>query len=245
MPTADEVIRLKLEADTAAAASVTASLNDVEQRAAALAAKMQAAGVATAAETAELARLNAQVAGLRLEQATAGMNTLAGGSRNMGRAVLDGSRALEDLQYGVAGVLNNIPGLISSLGGPAGLAGAVSLVAVGAKILYDHWDDLAGAFGQGHVKTQAEQMEDLGKQTAKTADELKRLIDYEEHQAGAKQVLSAKTEEQQKSQKVVDKAIAEVQDKTGLAKKLAADQEKQLGRGIPRRSRSNSITLRD
>lgn len=71
-----------------------------------------------------------------------------GGSRNMGAAILEGSRALEDLQYGIAGVLNNIPGLVQMLGGGAGMAGAISAVAVGATILYKNWDSILGLFGE-------------------------------------------------------------------------------------------------
>lgn len=56
-------------------------------------------------------------------------------TRNMGGAVLEASRAFEDMQYGVRGVLNNIPGLVATLGGSAGLAGVISLVAVGLSIL--------------------------------------------------------------------------------------------------------------
>jgi hypothetical protein len=49
---------------------------------------------------------------------------------NAGAAVLEFSRAFEDAQYGIRGVLNNLPGLIAMLGGSAGLAGVISLVAV-------------------------------------------------------------------------------------------------------------------
>lgn len=59
----------------------------------------------------------------------------AKGQRNLGYATLEASRGLEDLQYGVKGVLNNIPTLIMQLGGSAGLAGVLSLVAVGLTVL--------------------------------------------------------------------------------------------------------------
>lgn len=55
----------------------------------------------------------------------------AGGARNFGMAALEASRAVEDLQYGVSGVINNIPSLVMALGGKAGLAGILSLAAVG------------------------------------------------------------------------------------------------------------------
>ncbi|MGE9267633.1 MAG: hypothetical protein ACQKBY_06015 [Verrucomicrobiales bacterium] len=57
------------------------------------------------------------------------------GGRNAGLAVLEFSRAVEDAQYGIRGVLNNIPQLVMLLGAGGGLAGAISLVAVGLATL--------------------------------------------------------------------------------------------------------------
>ena len=34
---------------------------------------------------------------------------------------------MDDVQYGIKGILNNIPGLVMGFGGGAGLAGAVSI----------------------------------------------------------------------------------------------------------------------
>lgn len=53
-----------------------------------------------------------------------------------GRSILEFSRMVEDAQYGIAGILNNIPTLIASLGLGAGLAGAFSLAAVGGTLLF-------------------------------------------------------------------------------------------------------------
>lgn len=47
-----------------------------------------------------------------------------------GMAALEASRALEDLQYGIGGVVNNIPSLVMALGMGAGAAGAISVLAV-------------------------------------------------------------------------------------------------------------------
>jgi len=55
--------------------------------------------------------------------------------KNFGMATLEASRAIEDMQYGVRGVLNNIPQLVMFLGAGAGLAGAISVAAVAAAQL--------------------------------------------------------------------------------------------------------------
>ena len=57
-------------------------------------------------------------------------NTVQGGASNAGMAMLMFSQGLEDAQYGLKGVLNNIPPLVMAMGGSAGLAGTVSIAAV-------------------------------------------------------------------------------------------------------------------
>jgi len=57
-------------------------------------------------------------------------------SRRSGLAILEFSRMIEDAQYGIAGVLNNIPTLVMMLGMSGGLAGAFSLAAVGGATLF-------------------------------------------------------------------------------------------------------------
>lgn len=49
---------------------------------------------------------------------------------NAGLAVQEFARGLEDAQYGMRGIQNNIPGLVLALGGGAGLAGVLSIAAV-------------------------------------------------------------------------------------------------------------------
>lgn len=79
----------------------------------------------------------------------------AGGFRgNSGLAALEVSRAFEDAQYGIAGVLNNLPSLVMMLGGGAGLAGALSIAAVGATQLYKQLSGLGGALDEEAMKKQ-------------------------------------------------------------------------------------------
>lgn len=55
--------------------------------------------------------------------------------RNNATALLMFSQGIEDAQYGIRGVLNNIPGLVMALGGGMGLAGGISIAAVGLSQL--------------------------------------------------------------------------------------------------------------
>ena len=58
-------------------------------------------------------------------------------TRNYGLAALEASRAFEDMQYGIRGVLNNIPSLVMMLGGSAGLTAVISIAAVTATQLWE------------------------------------------------------------------------------------------------------------
>ena len=59
-----------------------------------------------------------------------GQKKVAKSTQHTGLAFLEVSRAVEDAQFGLRGVLNNIPQIITLFGGSAGLAAAVSIAAV-------------------------------------------------------------------------------------------------------------------
>jgi hypothetical protein len=123
---------------------------------------------------------------------------MQGSTRNSAMAFLQLSQAVEDAQYGIRGVQNNIPGLIMSMGGGMGLAGAVSLVVVGVSQLVEHWDDLQSAFGSGKTETEAEHMERLAKATKRTAGEEKALTAWRE-KGEAKKAMDAAPDARQKT----------------------------------------------
>mgnify|MGYP000785689433 FL=1 len=57
--------------------------------------------------------------------------------KNMGKGTLQAAYFFDDLQYGIKGILNNIPGLVIGFGGGAGLAGALSLATLAGAKLYE------------------------------------------------------------------------------------------------------------
>lgn len=57
--------------------------------------------------------------------------------KNMGQGLLQVAYFMDDVQYGIKGILNNIPGLVIGFGGGAGLAGAMSLAVLAGAKLYD------------------------------------------------------------------------------------------------------------
>lgn len=65
-----------------------------------------------------------------------GLDAMGGKTRNAGMAMLQLGQFADDAQYGLRGVVNNMPSLVASLGGGAGLAGAIGIVAVAANQVY-------------------------------------------------------------------------------------------------------------
>ncbi|MGV3664266.1 MAG: hypothetical protein ACO1TE_29105 [Prosthecobacter sp.] len=85
----------------------------------------------------------------RLRELDAGTRRVADAKRllgaNAGGAALEVGRLFEDMQYGIHGALNNLPGLITMLGGSLGLAGVVSIASVAVLQLWKYFDGAAEA----------------------------------------------------------------------------------------------------
>lgn len=94
------------------------------------------------------------------------------GMRNFGMAALETSRAVEDAQYGIAGVVNNIPSLVMAVGGAAGVTAVVSLAAVAVAQLVKHWDELTGTMQDvGPIEKARQKLEELEGQARRTAEQ--------------------------------------------------------------------------
>lgn len=120
------------------------------------------------------------------------------------------SQAIEDAQYGLSSIVNNIPGVVMMMGGGAGLAGAVSIAAVGVNQLARNWDGLMAALGNPKVETAAERMERLAKATKLTAAEAKELAAHRERQAAAEAVGKIASETEREEARQVAVAIGRV-----------------------------------
>jgi hypothetical protein len=79
---------------------------------------------------------NMEKQGAQTQSLTSGVTKVGNASRNGAQSLYIFSQGFEDLQYGLRGVLNNIPPLVLAMGGSAGLAGAFSIAAVGANALF-------------------------------------------------------------------------------------------------------------
>lgn len=145
----------------------TPGSKDFTEAQAALAAALQKSGDATAKVMEPLGKVDLAA------------KEVAKSKRNGAVAVLEFSRAFEDAQYGIRGVLNNIPGLLSALGAGAGLAGVVSIAAVAlnqflgpAFEALDEKLDLSGKQSDKR-KEKAEELNEALRQTTLAAEKTK------------------------------------------------------------------------
>jgi hypothetical protein len=139
----------------------------------------------------------------------------AGMTGAMGLMVL--SQTIDDAQYGFRSIVNNIPQMGMALGSMLGMSlessmklGAVAgIAAVGVNLLITHWDKLTKLMGLDSVKTEAEQMEALEKNTARTADETERLNRYKKEQAEIEQMLKGRPSGEKRTADAVQHALDE------------------------------------
>lgn len=106
---------------------------------------------------------------------------LAGGAgKNGALGFLAFSQAVEDAQYGVRGILNNIPQMVLGFGGGAGVAGALSLAAVAAVALYPALKKLTGAADAEALKKAADEWDRVFSQAINGANEKNSLYQDEQ-----------------------------------------------------------------
>lgn len=141
-------IRINTQANTAGAKLATASVQELENKVESL--EQELRNVPVGGD--DFVRLSGQIKATKTELEGAevaarklGVTTSRNG--NLGLGFLEISRLAEDAQYGIRGILNNIPQAVLLFGGSAGLAGGISLAAVAASQL---WERL----GNGAINTE-------------------------------------------------------------------------------------------
>lgn len=99
----------------------------------------------TAAFGAAAGKTQAKLDGLTRSTRTANqaMRGMQGGATNAGMGMLMLSQTIDDAQYGVRGIINNIAPLVMSLGGGTGLAGALTVALVAGQGVVQMFIDTA------------------------------------------------------------------------------------------------------
>lgn len=180
MPDKNVRIRFDTDADTSGAVAAENALERVTQEGASTETQVQELERAVEllnaelrenkglsdSQAASLRKLRDGASGVATASRAAAKETKAGakGTRNLGLAALEGSRAFEDMQHGLQGALNNIPSLILMLGGSAGLTAAISVAAVAGSILW------------GKLTSQSEEAEDAAAGYVDRIEEARKIM---------------------------------------------------------------------
>ena len=152
-----------------------------------------------------IAGLNRVMAETEKEMQRAGV-----GARGAGQAMMSLGYAIDDAQYGMKGLANNIAPLLTSLGAGAGLAGTVAIVSIAATQLYERWDDIARLMGAGGTETEAQRMEKLEKATSRTADETAVLVKHKRELAAVEAQRNAQSKAESNMTNAVNDAVGEL-----------------------------------
>lgn len=192
---ADEAIRLGLDTGNlnAKAAETRKALDAIKAEVGELNAAFGQGAISLDAYKMRMDELGAKANSLQSQLGEAGAKARGAGgmagTSALGWLML--SQAVEDSQFGIGAVVNNIPGIVMAFTGNAGLAAGASLAAVAINQLAKHWGDLQGWLGQGFpqpaltgadllaekVKKLGDELEELRKKGRLTFDELQRLKD--------------------------------------------------------------------
>lgn len=181
-------------------------------------------------------------------QAGAASGSLTSTLTTLSYAANDADQFNVSFAAGIRSLSNNIPalvsagqnlaqvgfkGVITALSGPAGLIFGVTALASLVPLIINHWSDLEDAFGLGGTRTEAEEMERLGKATEKTAEETAKLAKYKREQAEAEKLGKAEAKSVTEARSAATEALAEFPGGfEGAAQALQREREKRNPRGL-------------
>ncbi len=105
---------------------------------------------------------------------------LVAGSKRAQMGFLQLAYAVDDIQYGFKSIVNNIPQIAMSIGGPhaMAIAGAMGIAAVAVNLMIEHWDKLSSVWGDSANKvipSLSGSTEQLTKQIHKLDEEIEKL----------------------------------------------------------------------
>lgn len=186
-----------------------------EQALKSLLTSMQASGAtqaqmvaATSAQATAIRNLSRELADAQKEMSRFNMNQ---------QGLLKLGYLLDDLQYvgemGLRPIINNLMVLEPRLG----------IAALLFETLYRNADRLRDVLGMGGTKTEAQEMEELGKKTEKTAEETLKLLKYERERANIKTQIETQPKHVSEMAQEVNRVIGEFGQPKMVQTLLAVD----------------------
>jgi trimeric autotransporter adhesin len=225
------------QATTAATAAATAATNAARQAAqSATAAAQQSAqatqqamattATATQAATAAVTQQAAAAAAATRQMGTAA-TAAATGVNSLGYRLSTAGQFVDDLQYGLRGVMNQIPMMARAFGAGAGVAGGIQIALVAAQALFTYigreigklWDELSGenaykalekaseGMAEAHKRKLARLVGESGQKGDREAEGVGQVIDSDK----ASRARGQERLEEKKAAMAVDHELARVQ----------------------------------
>ncbi|MDB5350176.1 MAG: hypothetical protein JWN86_1423 [Planctomycetota bacterium] len=228
----------RVNAQLAAAAinySATGNIHAYEQASAALVRRQTELGAQI-----RLASAAMENHGIITDSMVRKMRTADQASRGMGAGVIQLSYALDDLQYGLQAVQNNVVPVITSFAGSGPLASGIAIVAAGTMLGVNAWKNydnmikaVKGTMTSGITvfESNAERIKQLGDITHKTAEETAELTRRKKQDADQDAILAGRSKDEKDRAALVDSAYAESGGAGPIAGKLA---EVMKGQGLGR-----------
>jgi hypothetical protein len=178
MSTQEEILKIRFQAEgDAAIKRAQAELEKLEKAAGRAAEKFRAGTLDQARFGKAAEMLGGQIAAARakLEAFEKASGKAGGQKRNLGMAALEAGRALEDLNYGLVGVMNNIPQLALALGAGAGLTGVIGILGAAVLFLSRNWESVSEKFAVGVPNETITSLEKARSELEKINGELEKI----------------------------------------------------------------------
>lgn len=230
-------VDIKIKADTAGAKQATAAIDGVEKSVEELA-KTEKEAINTNGmyldslgrihdESGKFVKVSAEErAGLKerikIQQqdtvtttgAVAAKKELGKSSSNSAMGILALSNAFQDAQYGMAGMINNIPGIVAGMGLGMGVAGAAQAAAVGIQILSKSFNS-----AEDPIKKAALELRNANAEINFTAESMDRSVEATKKATAAQKDLA----DELARVAAEHKAVADEADRSFRAQQRLAD----------------------
>lgn len=169
------------------------------------------------------------------------------GGADMSRAALEAARGLEDLQYGISGIVNNVPGMVLAAGGTLGMAAALNILMVAINQTVKHWPEMVAMFTQttdfsesvgglnelnDQLKTAKDRLDELKQQDSGSGKDLEEYINLLRTTAEIEERITKEKKTQLEVKKLLElrppSEIAEEKERAKLLEEAFAGKQQQL-----------------
>jgi hypothetical protein len=133
---------------------------------------------------------------------------MGGSASKAGYGLMLLGQAIDDVQYGIQNVVNNVPGMVAAFGGSAGLAGGIGIVTVGVAQLYLHWNEWTQALELSPTESETDRLLKLAGATREAADAAEKAAKAKALQNQVEGMATSLSPEQRKTKGAVEDVLS-------------------------------------